>query len=198
MGGGGSWRGTGYDVVAPHGQWLVIPDRNSAQEPYALFLVSVETGEKRKLTSPPKDLLGDVDPAVSPDGRAVAFSQGDRRGGRSIFICWNCPRISGRWGNQSASRSGKDGRMSRRGGPTETRSCLHQVLPSAIKPCGRWPFAEPRDDQENRSGCHSAGKALCSCRRFPGRAAWLTCSAAVVRTSGAWNWVEATGWTGCP
>jgi Tol biopolymer transport system component/DNA-binding winged helix-turn-helix (wHTH) protein len=59
----------------PTGKWLVVPDRNSAQEPYALFLVSFETGEKRKLTAPPKDVSGDAAPAVSPAGRAIAFSR---------------------------------------------------------------------------------------------------------------------------
>ena len=59
----------------PSSRWLVIPDRDSLQEPRALFLVSVETGEKRKLTYPPQGLRGDVDPAVSPDGRAVAFTR---------------------------------------------------------------------------------------------------------------------------
>jgi Tol biopolymer transport system component len=59
----------------PSGQWLALSDRNSAQEPYALFLVSAETGEKRRLTSPPRGLSGDVNPAVSPDGKSVAFTR---------------------------------------------------------------------------------------------------------------------------
>ena len=67
--------GNGRMSWHPGGQWLVISDRNSPQEPLALFLVSVESGEKRKLTSPPRGLLGDVDPAVSPDGRAVVFDR---------------------------------------------------------------------------------------------------------------------------
>ena len=72
----------------PSGKWFVIPDRNSAQEPFALFLVSVETGEKRRLTSPPKHLLvGDADPAVSPDGRAVAFSRTiSSPGGADLYL----------------------------------------------------------------------------------------------------------------
>jgi Tol biopolymer transport system component/serine/threonine protein kinase len=68
------------------GQWLVLSDRNSAREPLALFLVSVESGEKRKLTSPPQGFpVGDVEPAVSPDGRAVVFNRviSSRRPGSS-------------------------------------------------------------------------------------------------------------------
>ena len=59
----------------PGGRWLVVADKNSAIEPFALFLLSVETGEKRKLTSPPENVHGDKGPAVSPDGRALAFAK---------------------------------------------------------------------------------------------------------------------------
>jgi Tol biopolymer transport system component/predicted Ser/Thr protein kinase len=68
--------GVGRMSWYPNGQWLVLSDRNSAQEPLALFLVSVESGEKRQLTSPLKGFpVGDVEPAVSPDGRAVVFTR---------------------------------------------------------------------------------------------------------------------------
>ena len=59
----------------PGGRWLVVPDKKSAGEPLALFLVSVETGEKRRLTSPPGKSSGDSQPAVSPDGRALVFAR---------------------------------------------------------------------------------------------------------------------------
>jgi len=59
----------------PGGHWLIVPHRNSAHEPAALFLVSVETSEKRRLTSPPGNWRGDESPDISPDGRAVAFAR---------------------------------------------------------------------------------------------------------------------------
>src|SRR5439155_14044786 len=49
--------------------------RDSLREPFALSLLSIETGEKRKLTSPPAQLIGDISPAFSPDGRTLAFSR---------------------------------------------------------------------------------------------------------------------------
>ena len=61
---------------SPDGNWLVISERDSDTEPYALSLLSVDTGEKRRLTSPPKQSIGDLDPALSPDGRSLAFSRG--------------------------------------------------------------------------------------------------------------------------
>ncbi len=45
------------------------PDERSA----ALFLLSIKTREKRKLTSPPVISDGDSCPAFSPDGRSLAF-----------------------------------------------------------------------------------------------------------------------------
>jgi Tol biopolymer transport system component/DNA-binding winged helix-turn-helix (wHTH) protein len=60
---------------SPDSKWLVLPDKASHREPVALFLLSVESGEKRKLTSPPAELAGDATPAFSPDGRTLAFSR---------------------------------------------------------------------------------------------------------------------------
>ena len=37
---------------SPDGKWLVIVDKDSAAEPDALFLLSIESGEKKRLTSP--------------------------------------------------------------------------------------------------------------------------------------------------
>ena len=58
---------------SPDGKFLAVSDRTSPEEPFALFLVSVESGEKERLTSPPAQSLGDYKPAFSPDGRTLAF-----------------------------------------------------------------------------------------------------------------------------
>ena len=60
---------------SPDGNWLAISERDSETEPFALSLLSVETGEKRRLTSPPKEFFSDFDPAFSSDGRSLAFSR---------------------------------------------------------------------------------------------------------------------------
>ena len=58
---------------SPDGAWLAVRDSNSPSEPPSIFLVARETGEKRKLTSPPAAAHGDRSPAISPDGKTVAF-----------------------------------------------------------------------------------------------------------------------------
>ncbi len=58
---------------APDGRFLAVEDKNSSQEPFGIFLLSVETGEKRRLTFSPSGLYGDFDAAFSPDGKTIAF-----------------------------------------------------------------------------------------------------------------------------
>lgn len=60
---------------SPDGNSLVISDRNSLKEPAGLFLLAIDTGEKRRLTSPPSPTMGDSCPSFSPDGRTLAFSR---------------------------------------------------------------------------------------------------------------------------
>lgn len=62
---------------SPDGQWLALADKTSPQEPYGIFLLSSETGEKRRLTAPPVATVGDLAPAFSPDGRWLAFIRSD-------------------------------------------------------------------------------------------------------------------------
>jgi Tol biopolymer transport system component len=60
---------------SPDGNSLVIGDRDSPKEPAGLFLLAIDTGEKRRLTSPPSQVREDKCAAFSPDGRTLAFSR---------------------------------------------------------------------------------------------------------------------------
>ena len=55
------------------GKYLAVVDKNAPREPYSIFLLSLQTGEKRRVTSPPPEYFGDWSPRFSPDGKTLAF-----------------------------------------------------------------------------------------------------------------------------
>ena len=58
---------------SPDGKYLAFSDKSSPQGPHAIFLVSVDSLERRKLTAPPAQSHGDGQPNFSPDGGSLAF-----------------------------------------------------------------------------------------------------------------------------
>jgi Tol biopolymer transport system component len=54
------------------GRHLIVVDQPAPEQPDALFFLSTETGEKRRLSSELRE-RGDSHPVVSPDSRTVAF-----------------------------------------------------------------------------------------------------------------------------
>jgi Tol biopolymer transport system component/serine/threonine protein kinase len=68
------------------GKLLAISDKGSQLDPFSIFILSIETGEKRRLTSPPVGLLGDSSPAFSPDGKFLAFVRAASAGVFDIYI----------------------------------------------------------------------------------------------------------------
>ena len=85
---GGAWSlgGWSYGLSwTPDGKHLVFGDRNSSLTS-AIYLYSLENGQRRQLTSPP-DNLSDIHPVVSPNGRYLAFVRlnPQSRGG-SVFL----------------------------------------------------------------------------------------------------------------
>ncbi|MBK6407371.1 MAG: serine/threonine-protein kinase [Holophagales bacterium] len=62
---------------SPDGQTLVVSRRGSAERSFALFGISLATGETRQLTRPPAEFpgVGDLSPSLSPDGRSLAFAR---------------------------------------------------------------------------------------------------------------------------
>lgn len=61
----------------PGGKWIVTD---------GLMLMSTESGDKHSLTSPPLKSSPDFSPAVSPDGRAVAFARASSYGISEIYV----------------------------------------------------------------------------------------------------------------
>ena len=57
---------------SPDGQWIAASHGEPGDLAEGIYLFSL-TGEKRRLTTPPRDFRSDSMPAFSPDGRALAF-----------------------------------------------------------------------------------------------------------------------------
>jgi Tol biopolymer transport system component/DNA-binding winged helix-turn-helix (wHTH) protein len=65
--------GIGRPSWTPDGRALVIEIIPAPKQPAALWAVWVDTGRRRQLTAPPDGIEGDTAPAVSPDGKTLAF-----------------------------------------------------------------------------------------------------------------------------
>jgi Tol biopolymer transport system component/DNA-binding winged helix-turn-helix (wHTH) protein len=58
---------------SPDGKWLAISEATSSRDAVSLFLLSPESGETRRITTPPTGTLGDGNGVFSPDGKTMAF-----------------------------------------------------------------------------------------------------------------------------
>jgi Tol biopolymer transport system component len=58
---------------SPDNRWIVTSASEVSQGPVGLVAIDANTGESHRLTKPPKENWGDLDPAVAPDGASVVF-----------------------------------------------------------------------------------------------------------------------------
>jgi Tol biopolymer transport system component/DNA-binding winged helix-turn-helix (wHTH) protein len=124
---------------SPDGRLLAISERQ-AQGPRSIFLVSIESLEKRKLTSPPVGSVGDCAPAISPDGRTVAFNRVSAAGG--IYLVpvaggelTRLTREQGPFCERLAwTANGRELVFSSSGGAPESSASLWRVSASGGKP----------------------------------------------------------------
>jgi Tol biopolymer transport system component len=63
----------------PDGRWVITPHPAAPDAPAGLALASIETLEIRPLTRPRAGTIGDCCPAISPDGRRLAFVRAEGR-----------------------------------------------------------------------------------------------------------------------
>ena len=69
------------------GQSLVVASRDNPESGCGLYVLSVATGEMKRLThAPAAAWSGDVQPAMSPDGRTLAFSRSLTRANSEIYL----------------------------------------------------------------------------------------------------------------
>ena len=91
---------------SPDGRWLVIDDAEAARKPFGIFMVSLDTGAKTRLTQPGDNIIGDVDPRFSPDGKTISFVRAYHRawqelcvvpaaGGKTVQLTSDARQISG-------------------------------------------------------------------------------------------------------
>jgi serine/threonine protein kinase len=70
---------------SPDGRYLIVADKTTPQDPrLSILLLSIEDGERKVLVSPRGPFL--ASPAVSPDGKMVAFVQGAGFLAQDIFV----------------------------------------------------------------------------------------------------------------
>jgi Tol biopolymer transport system component/DNA-binding winged helix-turn-helix (wHTH) protein len=106
---------------SPDGRWLAFSDRDDPAESFGIFLLSPETGERRKLVSPPGQHWGDKDPSFSPDGKWLSFTRSVSMNTQDVY---RIPVAGG-----SPERVTTDGREVR--GHSFTPSCEGLVVASA-------------------------------------------------------------------
>jgi Tol biopolymer transport system component len=64
---------------SPEGAWLALAEQSRDDEPSRIVRLSLQTLEKKAITSPPRDSGGDLLPALSPDGTELAFVRAGSR-----------------------------------------------------------------------------------------------------------------------
>ena len=69
----------------PASNCLIVTDSPGEGRPVALFLVSLDTGEKKQLTFPQPPVFGDSHPAVAPDGRSLVFQRNPSGSGAELY-----------------------------------------------------------------------------------------------------------------
>jgi eukaryotic-like serine/threonine-protein kinase len=70
---------------SPGGRFLSMVDKDSPQGSDSVFLLDIETRERRKLTAPPSDSWDGL-PTFSPDGGSLAFIRGHSRPLSDIYV----------------------------------------------------------------------------------------------------------------
>jgi Tol biopolymer transport system component len=90
---GGPERKVAEAMLAPwiawsrDGQSLFVARRETPEGGHGLFTLSIGSGEMKRLTQPPAEAWsGDLNPAISPDGRSLAFTRSITRANSEIYL----------------------------------------------------------------------------------------------------------------
>lgn len=70
---------------SPRGDVIAVDDAVNQNQPLAIFLVGVGTGQKTRLTTPEDLIIGDLTPRFSPDGTTISFIRAYHRAYQELF-----------------------------------------------------------------------------------------------------------------
>jgi Tol biopolymer transport system component/predicted Ser/Thr protein kinase len=70
----------------PDSTCVIVTDTAGEGKPDALFVIALETGDKKQLTTPGPPVMADTNPAVSPDGRSVLFVRRSTWGYGELYV----------------------------------------------------------------------------------------------------------------
>lgn len=71
--------------IANDGDRLAYAKRSAPEAPYQLWLYSIASGERTRLTEPAPRSLGDIDPLFTPDGKTIVFVRGSDEVTKDIY-----------------------------------------------------------------------------------------------------------------
>lgn len=71
---------------AKDGEHLAVMDKQSAAEPFRIYLIPAGPGGERVPLTDPKVYPGDCNPAFSPDGQTLAFTRAASTGSSNIYL----------------------------------------------------------------------------------------------------------------
>ena len=132
----------------PDASCVVVTDSSGDGKPDALFVVSLDTGEKRQLSTPAETVFADTDPAISPDGKWLAFRRDLAPFSGELHLAALHPDVTVA-GETRRLVPARSIRRRHDGCPTARRSS------SAPRPrCGGWPSTAP----PRPNGCRSSVK----------------------------------------
>jgi Tol biopolymer transport system component len=71
---------------SPDGRYIAVSDKQDAARPFGIFLISPDTGERRRLTDAAGTNTGDTGPCFSPDSRSLSFRRNVSAGVSDIYV----------------------------------------------------------------------------------------------------------------
>jgi eukaryotic-like serine/threonine-protein kinase len=93
----------------PDGSSIGFVDRNAAGEPFSVFSVVVDTGQRRRLTMPPSSAFGDTYCSFSPDGQQLAVVRHAVRNTSDLYIADAVTPAADRIRRLTVGRPGMEG-----------------------------------------------------------------------------------------